>query len=465
MSLTPDFSEIEQPADVLRVNESVLRDANPANVAKSLLEGNRDHLLVQARTELMKQEHKVESLNNFISELQQQAYAQRLDLENAHHGYVESRREQVRLQEELVVKEKVLRETQIQSMHEMWEMKRAQEIRVDEFSVQNLRESHETVQRLTSQGQEVQERMNYLNDSGELHEVESNFCGKCSHVPFQPARISSPRSMLSCDKRLQPETWNPSGPQENVFCKPTFDARVSTNTLSRDSSHDINCCRSGSRADQHRETCGKRGWKKRKPGLWRSQGQRLKVQVDRLDYQGSLLRQTQIEIPTPTQRRVLKDGKKMLNCSSVQGNLWQRTRIRTLWIGGKNPSAQGNLWQWWWMNTKGCSGKSKVPKDSEDSWPKSRLWPHQFQKSPEYVPHKEKVFSTVRKVYDRKPTDKLKTQRFWVYSCLSHFKLQFILDEIIRWICDPSRINLRSTSCQVERWICSLIQCTLVDFV
>ena len=75
--------------------------------------------------------------------------------------------------------------------------------------------------------------------------------------------------MLSCDKRLQPETWNPSGPQENVFCKPTFDARVSANTLPRDSSHDVNCCRSGSRADQHRETCGKRGWKKRKPGLWR----------------------------------------------------------------------------------------------------------------------------------------------------------------------------------------------------
>ena len=67
----------------------------------------------------MKQEHKVQSLNNFISKLQQHAYAQRLDLENAHHGYVESRREQVRLQEEIVMKEKVLRETQIRSMHEM----------------------------------------------------------------------------------------------------------------------------------------------------------------------------------------------------------------------------------------------------------------------------------------------------------------------------------------------------------
>ena len=40
-----EFSEREQPADVLRSNESVFRDANLANVAKSLLEGNRDHLL------------------------------------------------------------------------------------------------------------------------------------------------------------------------------------------------------------------------------------------------------------------------------------------------------------------------------------------------------------------------------------------------------------------------------------
>ena len=57
------------------------------------------------------EKHKVESLTNFINELQQQAHGQRL--ENAHHGYVESRREQVRLQEESVMKEKALRETLI----------------------------------------------------------------------------------------------------------------------------------------------------------------------------------------------------------------------------------------------------------------------------------------------------------------------------------------------------------------
>ena len=51
-------------------------------------------------------------------------------------------------------------------------------------------------------------------------------------------------------------------------------------------------------------------------------GDTQKLQVNRLDYQGGLM-QTQIKIPIPTQRRVLEDGKEMLNCSSAQGNLWQ----------------------------------------------------------------------------------------------------------------------------------------------
>ena len=55
------------------------RNANPANVAKSFLAANRDHLLTQSRSQLMKQEDKVESLDKCINELQQQAHAQRLN--------------------------------------------------------------------------------------------------------------------------------------------------------------------------------------------------------------------------------------------------------------------------------------------------------------------------------------------------------------------------------------------------
>ena len=57
------------------------------------------------------------------------------------------------------MKEKVLRDTQIRSMHEMREMNRAQELRVDKVSVQKLRENHETIQKLTSHLQEMQNQM------------------------------------------------------------------------------------------------------------------------------------------------------------------------------------------------------------------------------------------------------------------------------------------------------------------
>ena len=76
--------------------------------------------------------------------------------------YEESRKEQARLHEELAQRERVLRETQIRSIPEVRELKRAQEMRIDEFSRNALRESHATIRELTSQIQELQERMIYI---------------------------------------------------------------------------------------------------------------------------------------------------------------------------------------------------------------------------------------------------------------------------------------------------------------
>ena len=52
---------------------SVFRNADPSNLGRSLLEGNKDHFLSQAKSELARQEHQVGCLNNCISELQQHA--------------------------------------------------------------------------------------------------------------------------------------------------------------------------------------------------------------------------------------------------------------------------------------------------------------------------------------------------------------------------------------------------------
>ena len=75
----------EEPGDQFK--SSVFKHADPSNLGRSLHECNKDHVLSQARSELMKTEHQVESLNNCISELK----FQRLELQDAQHGHVESR--------------------------------------------------------------------------------------------------------------------------------------------------------------------------------------------------------------------------------------------------------------------------------------------------------------------------------------------------------------------------------------
>ena len=143
----PDALFSSGQGDLIR--SSLFRNADPSNMRGSLLEGNKDHLLNQARSDLAKQELHIESLNSSSVNYNHKQKSE--GVQDAQYGFVESRREQVRLQEELSLKEKVLRNTQIRNIHEMGEMKRAQIEQVDEFSLQKLRENHKIIQQLTFQ--------------------------------------------------------------------------------------------------------------------------------------------------------------------------------------------------------------------------------------------------------------------------------------------------------------------------
>ena len=136
-------------------------------------------------------------------------------------------------------------------------MKRAQELRVDEFSVQKFRERHETIQRLTSQMQEMQEQMNSMSDSGEFQEVETNHSGSLSHVSSQPVMIPSTCSMLSREKRLPVDTWNMSGPQENAFGN-QFSTFYSSRNHDQIIHHSMTPCSIGVSAYGDRNSCRKR---------------------------------------------------------------------------------------------------------------------------------------------------------------------------------------------------------------
>ena len=89
-------------------------------------EEQRDHQLAEAKSGILKQECKVDTLVNCIREFQRQAHSHRLELDSVNCGYEESRREQARRHEQLAHREKAFRNTRIRNIHEVEELKRAQ---------------------------------------------------------------------------------------------------------------------------------------------------------------------------------------------------------------------------------------------------------------------------------------------------------------------------------------------------
>ena len=107
---------------------------------------------------------------------------------------------------------------------------------LDDYSRNELRESRAAIQELTSQIQELPERMSYMNDSWDFQDIESICSWKLSHVPSQPAVVLSLRSMLSLDQRLRSVTWEFVRDTWKRFWQSTSSNRFITDTLSRNSS-------------------------------------------------------------------------------------------------------------------------------------------------------------------------------------------------------------------------------------
>ena len=82
--------------------------------------------------------------------------SQRMEIDHTVTGCEQSRRDQLLLQEELSQQNRDLGETRIKSLHEMEELKRVQELRIDEFSRGRSIENQDTVNELTARIQELQ---------------------------------------------------------------------------------------------------------------------------------------------------------------------------------------------------------------------------------------------------------------------------------------------------------------------
>ena len=167
-----------------RVRPVASRHSESERTFRSILEEQRQLLFSKAHSEILKQGCRAEKAeaekgDADIGELQRQVRSNRVEIG---HTYKESRRERAQL-DELSLQERALRETGIRGIQEVEELKRAQERQnCDEPSRQKLRENQSTIDELTAQISELQERLIYIDDSREFQGVAPVCSGRSSHV-------------------------------------------------------------------------------------------------------------------------------------------------------------------------------------------------------------------------------------------------------------------------------------------
>ena len=79
------------------------------------------------------------------------------------------------------------------------------------------KENPSAVNQLLSQIQELQDKVNSLNEEKEFCALETAISSGMFHVHNQPSSIPSPRGMIGRDSCLQPDTRNSLGTLEHVF--------------------------------------------------------------------------------------------------------------------------------------------------------------------------------------------------------------------------------------------------------
>ena len=102
-----------------------------------LLERQKEQILAEVRTVIQKHEFQANSDGRSIQELSGIVESRRREIEHTTAGDEQLRRDQVLLHQQLSEQNRDLREAHIKSLHEMEELKRVQELRIDESSRKN----------------------------------------------------------------------------------------------------------------------------------------------------------------------------------------------------------------------------------------------------------------------------------------------------------------------------------------
>ena len=150
--------------------------------------------------------------------------------EELHRAQAEElhRRDQQILHEQLLKQNWDLREAHEKGLKEMEELKKFQSSTFNTIARRRLVEDQDTILELAGKIQELQNEINFMNDSRDFQDAESVRSGH-SHVASQPVSFPlhpNPGGMLSRSKGLPsrrdgpPSIWDTHGISGNVFADP-----------------------------------------------------------------------------------------------------------------------------------------------------------------------------------------------------------------------------------------------------
>ena len=129
---------------------------------RTLLERQKEQILADCRAENQIHEFQADYDRRSIQKLNGVIESQRREINRALEGDEQLRRDQQLLHEQLSEQTRDLREPHIKSLYEMEELRRVQDLRIDESSRRRLIENQDTINELT-RIQELQKEVSSLN--------------------------------------------------------------------------------------------------------------------------------------------------------------------------------------------------------------------------------------------------------------------------------------------------------------
>ena len=150
-----------------------------------LLERQKEQILADCQAEIQKHEFQADYDRRSIQKLNEVIESQRGDIYRAHQGDEQHRQDHQLLHEQLLKQNWDLREAHEKSLNEMEELKRFQGSSFDTISRRKLVEDRDLMLELTDKIQELQNEINFLNDSRAFQDAESVRSGQ-SHVTSSP---------------------------------------------------------------------------------------------------------------------------------------------------------------------------------------------------------------------------------------------------------------------------------------